>query len=218
MRQGRRSGADTPLFYPDEEEKILEAADRLGLNEVSCTSMGRLFDAAAYILGIADYNHYEGQCPIELEIAVHEYENECLRQRAGASQKYESVAHATLPLDLSIRIEKNEKGCLVGNPLPLLVSLYRRKAAGEDVSKLAYFFHLAIAKWTAAMAAALAPADVPVLLSGGTFLNRLLTGEVLRLFEVEGRSVFLNRLVPPGDGGLFLGQMYLLTFSQVEEH
>ena len=68
------------------------------------------------------------------------------------------------------------------------------------------------------MAAALAPADVPVLLSGGTFLNRLLTGEVLRLFEVEGRSVFLNRLVPPGDGGLFLGQMYLLTFSQVEEH
>ncbi len=228
----RQSAADIPALYTPEEEKVLEAADRLGLNEVSCTSMGRLFDAAAFILGIADYNHYEGECPILLEIEAHKYEDECrgrqdveagkhqsesFVQRDVESGRHGSVAIATLPPDLSITIEKTADGCLVGNPMSLLLSLYRRKAAGEDISKLAYCFHLAVEEWTVAMADALTPPSVPVLLSGGTFLNRLLTGEVIRRFEAEGRIVFLNRLVPPGDGGLFLGQMYLMTFSGVEE-
>ncbi|MEE3480900.1 MAG: Sua5/YciO/YrdC/YwlC family protein [Lachnospiraceae bacterium] len=222
LLSGNDSGAnifvtEIPAFYSLEEEKILEAADRLGLNEVSCTSMGRLFDAAAFLLGIADYNHYEGECPVLMEIEAHKYEDACLAGSTRKAGKYQGVAPATLPPDLSITIEKTADGCLVGNPLPMLLSLYRRKAAGEDASELAYFFHLAVADWTVAMADALTPPFVPVLLSGGTFLNRLLTDEVIRRLEAEGRQVFLNRLVPPGDGGLFLGQMYLLTFAGVEE-
>ena len=46
-----------------------------------------------------------------------------------------------------------------------------------------------------------------VVLSGGTFMNGLLTGEVLRRLMRKGLAVYRHRLVPPNDGGLSLGQL-----------
>ena len=51
-----------------------------------------------------------------------------------------------------------------------------------------------------------------VVLSGGTFINRILLKEVVDgLFEKKV-NVFINEKVPCGDGGIALGQMYLMTF------
>ena len=47
-------------------EKILDS----GINVIKSSSMGRLFDGIASMLGICDYNSYEGQCAILLEDAA----------------------------------------------------------------------------------------------------------------------------------------------------
>ena len=46
-----------------------------------------------------------------------------------------------------------------------------------------------------------------VVLSGGVFLNALLTGEVEASLNANGFCVYRHRLVPPNDGGLSLGQL-----------
>ena len=46
-----------------------------------------------------------------------------------------------------------------------------------------------------------------VALSGGVFLNALLTTEAVDRLSGDGYRVYRHRLVPPGDGGLCLGQL-----------
>ncbi len=56
------------LLSPN-SQLILKAVSN-GINTVKSSSMGRLFDAVSSLLGICDYNHYEGQCAIMLEDAA----------------------------------------------------------------------------------------------------------------------------------------------------
>ncbi len=46
-----------------------------------------------------------------------------------------------------------------------------------------------------------------MVLSGGVFLNALLTSEVCTRLQRDGFRVYRHRLVPPNDGGLSLGQV-----------
>lgn len=52
------------------EAKLVMPALKAGINTVKSSSMGRLFDAVSALLGICDYNSYEGQCAILLEDAA----------------------------------------------------------------------------------------------------------------------------------------------------
>ena len=61
-------GRERLLEGPD-SELIMKALDA-GINSIRSSSMGRLFDAVSALLGIKDYNDYEGQCAIMLEDAA----------------------------------------------------------------------------------------------------------------------------------------------------
>ncbi len=61
-------GRDRLLSKP--EAKLVMPALKSGINTVKSSSMGRLFDAVSALLGICDYNSYEGQCAILLEDAA----------------------------------------------------------------------------------------------------------------------------------------------------
>jgi hydrogenase maturation protein HypF len=79
---------------------------------------------------------------------------------------------------------------------------------GERIERIAGRFHATIA---AMLAAACTRARTEtglgrVALSGGVFQNRLLTEQLVSLLESDGFQVYLNRRVPPNDGGLSLGQ------------
>ena len=48
-----------------------------------------------------------------------------------------------------------------------------------------------------------------IVLSGGTFLNRVLTERTINLLEADGFEVYMSKELPPGDGGICLGQAFL---------
>ena len=51
---------------------VVKAALKQKINCIETTSMGRLFDAAASMLGLADFNSHEGRCAMALEAAARE--------------------------------------------------------------------------------------------------------------------------------------------------
>jgi len=52
-----------------------------------------------------------------------------------------------------------------------------------------------------------------IALSGGSFINRILLSEVIKGLNVSGKQVYTNEKVPCGDGGIALGQMYVVTYK-----
>ncbi|KOT89943.1 (NiFe) hydrogenase maturation protein HypF [Streptomyces sp. NRRL F-5755] len=156
-----------------------------GLNCPRASSAGRLFDAAAALLGLADSISYEGQAAVALENA------------AGPARR------AALPWRL-VRAD----GLWVYDPAPTLTALLGRLGDGTPVPLLAAAFHTTIAEVTAALAERAVAGGAPrtVCLGGGCFVNRRLLTEVSRLLRVQGMRVVVGSAVPVGDGGISYGQ------------
>jgi hydrogenase maturation protein HypF len=156
-----------------------------GINSPLASSMGRLFDAAAAVLGVRTVAHYEGQAAMELE--------------AMAGDR----PAPPLPFPVS-----EVEGRLVLEPLPLLVALDERRQAGDDVATLAARFHESVAAAATALALLVAAADRldTVALGGGVFQNARLVRSVRRRLEEAGLRVLLPRLLSPNDGAISFGQ------------
>jgi hydrogenase maturation protein HypF len=149
------------------------------------SSAGRLFDAAASLLGLRDVAEYEAQAAIDLEIAAGD--------RAAAPLPYALARVGDL---------------LVYDPRPTLAALLAGRAAGHAVGTLAAAFHETIAEVTRELLADASAATGirTVCLSGGVFQNRRLAGTLLRRLARDGFAVFINRRVPANDGGISYGQ------------
>jgi hydrogenase maturation protein HypF len=152
-----------------------------GLGCTTTTSMGRLFDAVASLLGVCQEVTYEGQAAVELEQLA----------RAGTP----------VPLDFAV-----EAGVL--DPAPVIVGLVDGIRAGAGPADLAAGFHGAVIRATAAAAGECArAAGVETIgLTGGVFVNRILLGGVRNSLIRNGFEVLSHRVVPCNDGGLALGQ------------
>jgi hydrogenase maturation protein HypF len=153
-----------------------------GLNAPVASSAGRLFDAAAALIGIRDVAEYEAQAAIDLELA------------AG------DRAAAPLPYRLARR-----DGLLVYDPRPTLQAI---ASAGRPAPELAAAFQATIVTVTRELLAdARARTGVStVCLSGGVFQNRRLASMLLRELAGDAFEVFINRQVPVNDGGVSYGQ------------
>ncbi|MDO5601374.1 MAG: carbamoyltransferase HypF [Oscillospiraceae bacterium] len=176
-----------------DEQPFSAAAQKAGLGAF-CTSMGRLFDAACFILGLGRYNQYEGLCAARLE-------------QAAAKAAY--AAPLILPLT-------QEDGLLVLEGGALLHAMRRARQKGTDVPALALGFHLAVAEGACAALTALCKEEglTDVCLSGGVFVNRILTAAMVEKLCEKGLQPHLNRQTPPGDGGLALGQAYYAALTE----
>ncbi len=156
-----------------------------GLNAPVASSAGRLFDAAACLLGLRDVAEFEAQAAIDLEIAAGD------RPAAPLPYALERVA------DL-----------LVYDPRPTLAALLAGRADGRSVGTLAAAFHETIAELTRELCADAAAATGihTICLSGGVFQNRRLAGALVRRLGRDGFDVHINRRVPVNDGGISYGQ------------
>jgi len=156
---------------------------------VRTSSLGRVFDAAAFLLGLGSENRYEAEAAMRLESAA------CRAFRAEVLPfQVNRGAADQAPAQLDIR--------------PALVELIVRRRAGQAVEVLARAFHETIATMLAeaAIEAARHAGLRCVVLSGGCFINRLLSARVQERVGQAGLEVHAHRQVPPGDGGLSLGQ------------
>jgi hydrogenase maturation protein HypF len=182
-RLGR--GAEIRARFPGQA-----AAGQLGQlleRQVQCpptSSMGRVFDAAAALLGIAQVSRYEAEAAMRLE---------ALARRGKAA-----------PVGGSWRLA--EDGTL--DLLPLLERLADWRGSPADG---AAFFHGALARavgeWT--VAAALRSGLSTVALSGGCFLNGLLSAALEEYLAGEGLAVLAPLQLPANDGAISVGQAWV---------
>jgi hydrogenase maturation protein HypF len=176
------------------ERAVLARMISSGLNAPATTSAGRLFDAAASVLGIAQKSSFEGQSAMGLEAAA--IEGAVLTD----GRVSDSVSHPpSLPLAIT------SDGSAVLDWEPLISYLLGKSSLGVPPSLLAFQFHAALAGGIAAVAAH-AGAD-RVALTGGCFQNKLLTELAEARLKSGGFEVLLHGSVPPNDGGIGVGQV-----------
>ncbi|HZP53911.1 carbamoyltransferase HypF [Actinocrinis sp.] len=167
---------------------------RMVARRINCpvaSSAGRLFDAAAALLGLPAALPPGAQVSFEGEAAI------ALENAAGA------VSAPALPWRLA-----HADGLCIYDPRPTLAALLDGVAAGTSIARLAAGFHEAIAEATTAMVeqAVRVVGAKPVCLSGGVWQNRRLAATVVSNLENAGLDVFVNQRVPCNDGGISYGQ------------
>jgi hydrogenase maturation protein HypF len=167
------------------ERAVAERQIAARFNAPIASSMGRLFDAAAAVIGLRRYSGYEGQAAMELE----------------------SLAGRRPAAEYPCRLEETD-GRLVFDPLPLLAWLGARRQRGVDQADLAADFHASIAWSTAVMAQRLARAGgvETVVLGGGVFQNARLLESLQGRLETAGLRVLTPRRLSANDGAISYGQ------------
>lgn len=190
-------GAARLLDSLDEQTRSVTATMiERGINSPRTSSMGRLFDAAAAILGICDKATYEGEPAIELEAAA---------WRALSS---ESACPAGNIAGFSVTESSRPDACHVLNSRSLIEALLEGIRAGTAAYRLALDFHIAIARSSARIASDICVHEGidTVALSGGVFMNRLLLQLLTRELKSMGLTVLIPQTVPVNDGCIAYGQ------------
>jgi hydrogenase maturation protein HypF len=169
----------------DHERTVASAQIERDINAPVASSMGRLFDAAAAVLGVRHVSRYEGQAAMELEAL------------AGS--------RSAEPLPFPIVDDSDVR---VMDPLPLLTALGERAVAGGTMEDLAASFHESVAEAGADVATRVcADAGIrTVALSGGVFQNARLLVSTRRRLEQRGLVVLAPKELGPNDGAISYGQ------------
>ncbi|HUV07837.1 MAG TPA: carbamoyltransferase HypF, partial [Spirochaetia bacterium] len=177
------------LGLPPHELRLLTEMIEKGVGCPSTTSLGRIFDAAAAVLGLVETVSYEGEGPIRLEgLALGEYSRE-------GDDWDEGHLDALLPL---------LRGPAEDTPFAfdasvLVADLADRRTSGT-IPHLALEFHRAVA--FASLKGALLLREITgenhLALSGGVFQNMLLRELLIPRLETRGFAVHTNVSIPPG--------------------
>jgi hydrogenase maturation protein HypF len=174
-----------PLFS-ETELNLLESALIKQLNCPRTTSIGRLFDAVAGLLGLCQVNQFEGQAAIALEQCAAETQSDL-------SYDFRIISKQPYMIDWQNTIEQLLTDIPTGNP-----GLIARK------------FHNTLSAMI--MAIAERAGEPVVVLSGGCFQNALLTEQASKQLKSAGFRVYCHEKIPPNDGGLSLGQLYAAKY------
>ncbi|MBN1201459.1 MAG: carbamoyltransferase HypF [Anaerolineae bacterium] len=171
----------------DQERTIIRQQLDRRINAPLTSSMGRLFDAVASLVGVLQAVTYEAQAAIQFEAQVDPnepgaYPFEIITQPDGAPHVFDPASMWSALLD-DLRS---------GVPAPHIASRFHNGIAAMicracDLARQ----HTGIQT---------------VALSGGVFQNVTLLQKTIPLLQASGFSVLTHRLVPPNDGGLALGQ------------
>jgi hydrogenase maturation protein HypF len=177
-----------PFYFSRRYQDALQLIDRK-IRTFETTSIGRLFDAAAALLGFIREISFEGQAAMWLE------------QTAQAGTTSESYS---FPIDgetLDFR--------------PLLSAVIEDRLRGREPAEIARSFQRGVARGLCAAVTTLCESNGrrTAVLSGGVFQNEMLLRDVKEMLDPEGIRIWTNASVPPNDGGISLGQAALAAFE-----
>ncbi len=176
-----------PFNFPARYGQAMELVNKQ-VRTFTTTSVGRLFDSAAALLGFTRAVTFEGQAAMWVE---------SLAREAGAAEAY-PFPFAEGELDFR----------------PLLLAVAEDRKRGRSQNEIARAFHLGIASGVRDAATSLCrllELDT-IVLSGGVFQNELLLCDLRDLLSTAGLEIWTNHAVPPNDGGISLGQAALAAF------
>ena len=179
------------------ERNVLAQQLETGLQCAPTSSMGRLFDAMSSLAGVCHRVAYE----------------------AEAAMRFEGLARAALRTcgaPYVFGLDGDEAGPMQLDPGPVVTDAAADVRSGVDVAVIAARFHLAVARLVTDVALRLRDRTgaTTVALSGGVFLNALLTALTVDGLTDAGLRVLRHRLVPPSDAGLALGQLIVGAHKQ----
>jgi hydrogenase maturation protein HypF len=185
------STASVRQFASETEQALVERMIDRGLASPWTSSMGRLFDAVAAIMGLAGRNAFEAQAAVLVE--------------GCADPVDEKEAYAMALVRCEDHIELDAR--------PLVRSLCQDRARGVPIAIMAARFHRGLTQAVIEVAKqARAQLGVScVALSGGVFMNGVLLSQCQLGLRREGFVVHRPRRTPPNDGGLALGQLAIAS-------
>jgi len=158
------------------------------LNTPMTSSVGRLFDAVAALCGAAPAMTYEGQAAMWLESLAE-------RSDDGGAYRIDVRGEVGAPLIVDTR--------------PVIRGVHQDLRLGVAPAVVARRFHNTLTHAAVAVVRALCESTGidGVALSGGVFANGLLALELDGMLASAGLRVYRHQQMPPGDGGLCLGQV-----------
>lgn len=169
---------EAPAFF-SAAPQAAQAAKMLGANHPQTTSLGRLFDACAALLGFPQRQDFEGQAAMRLEALVRQPE----ALRGGHIWRDQK-------LDFT----------------PLLAHFIDARPDAREGAELLH--GTLIAGLTEALCGLSQPGE-NIALGGGCLMNRILSEGLAQNLRDNNRAPLLARKLPPNDGGLSLGQAAL---------
>jgi hydrogenase maturation protein HypF len=180
-----------PFVFPDRYRSAMELV-RKNVRTFATTSVGRLFDTAAALLGFTRDVTFEGQAAIWLE------------QLARTAPLTEPYPFPVAGGELDFR--------------PLLLAVAQDRVRRRDVREIARSFQHGIAQGLRDLLNTISRSHGldTVVLSGGVFQNELLLQDLKFLLTNDSLQVWTNHAVPPNDGGISLGQAALAAFSRFD--
>jgi hydrogenase maturation protein HypF len=178
-----------PFAFPARYAQALELVHKQ-VRTFATTSVGRLFDTAAALLGFTREISFEGQAAMWLE------------QLARTASSTESYPFPFAEGELDFR--------------PLLHSVAQDRVRGRELNQIARAFQRGVAQGLSDCVKSVCTSrDVDtIVLSGGVFQNELLLEDLKWLLEPAGLQIWTNHSVPANDGGISLGQAALAAFGQ----
>jgi hydrogenase maturation protein HypF len=171
---------------PDTDKiKLIAAQIEKGLNTVQTSSLGRLFDAVAALVGLGTQNRFEAELPMALESIIEK----------GIDEVY--------PTELT-----EVKGVFHLQYTPIIQGVLSDIRSNVNTGIIAAKFHNTVCEGLLALAmkARQQTGLSDAALSGGVFCNRYLANRMIRRLQQEQFRVLWKKSVPVNDGGIALGQ------------
>jgi hydrogenase maturation protein HypF len=177
------------------ELEIIKGQVEKNINAPLTSSMGRLFDTVAALIGVRGEIRYEAQAAIELEVLARKAESESVLYSFNVTE---------------------ENGVSIIKIHDLLVAIIRDLQSNVLKEIIAARFHNTIAQMIVAICRQISKKTgiKEVALSGGVLQNRLLLVKSISLLESAGFKVYTHHQVPCNDGGISLGQVVIANSIQ----
>lgn len=183
-------------FSPSERKQIRTMLAR-GIHSPLTSSVGRLFDAMASLLGIRQRSGYEGDAAMQLEYAI------------GSVRTEEAYPFQITNPDAS------SDGPMIVNWETMVTGVLEDRKRGFPIGLISAKFHNTLAEVIVQVASRVG--QERVVLTGGCFQNKYLTERAVRRLEAAGMHPYWHQRIPPNDGGIALGQAFIAIRRMTRE-
>lgn len=201
--EGLFERTDIPVLesFKEIELKLLRQILSRNVNSPLTSSVGRLFDAVASILGLRQRVSFEGQAAMELEFAIEGTEIDEAYQFRILTREHE-IEKGAIPKSAIDSLPSP----IVIDWKPLILGVLHDTRHNVSPGVISTKFHNTLVQIIWEIAGRIG--EERVVLSGGCFQNKYLTERTVRRLEAMGFRPYWHQRVPPNDGGIALGQVY----------